>query len=180
MTAKKNRNRCCSEWADGPGYSRKKKQDTGLFCEQRQQLGDKLLKGQNRLSASFGDCKQQQPWGLFGHSWCLCCFLMLMKFVLVKRRWIKYTVKRWSYVQSTSQQQQLYPVTSVCEAIDCKGLYKLAKAGKIKGFTGIDDPYEPPLNCEIMIEQKDGVCPTPCDMAGQVVSYLDENGFLHA
>ncbi|KAL4562357.1 hypothetical protein LXL04_034559 [Taraxacum kok-saghyz] len=68
----------------------------------------------------------------------------------------------------------------VCEAIDCKGLYKLAKAGKIKGFTGIDDPYEPPLNCEIMIEQKDGVCPTPCDMAGQVVSYLDENGFLHA
>ncbi|KAL4561782.1 hypothetical protein LXL04_033956 [Taraxacum kok-saghyz] len=68
----------------------------------------------------------------------------------------------------------------VCEAIDCKGLYKLAKAGKIKGFTGIDDPYEPPLNCEIMIEQKDGVCPTPCDMAGQVVFYLDENGFLHA
>ncbi|KAL4567138.1 hypothetical protein LXL04_023659 [Taraxacum kok-saghyz] len=68
----------------------------------------------------------------------------------------------------------------LCEAIDCKGLYKLAKAGKIKGFTGIDDPYEPPLNCEIMIEQKDGVCPTPCDMAGQVVSYLDENGFLHA
>ncbi|KAL4576050.1 hypothetical protein LXL04_012138 [Taraxacum kok-saghyz] len=68
----------------------------------------------------------------------------------------------------------------VCEAIYCKGLYKLAKAGKIKGFTRIDDPYEPPLNCEIMIEQKDGVCPTPCDMAGQVVSYLDENGFLHA
>ncbi|KAL4555056.1 hypothetical protein LXL04_037667 [Taraxacum kok-saghyz] len=104
--------RCCSEWADGPGYSRKKKQDTGLFCEQRQQLGDKLLKGQNRLFASFGDCKQQQPCGLFGHSWCLCCFWMRMKVVLVKRRWIKYTVKRWSYVQSTSQQQQFYPVTS--------------------------------------------------------------------
>ncbi|CAI9289805.1 unnamed protein product [Lactuca saligna] len=68
----------------------------------------------------------------------------------------------------------------VCERRDPKGLYKLARAGKIKGFTGIDDPYEPPLNCEIMIEEKDGVCPTPCDMAGQVVSYLDENGFLHA
>ncbi|XP_024985751.1 adenylyl-sulfate kinase 3-like [Cynara cardunculus var. scolymus] len=68
----------------------------------------------------------------------------------------------------------------VCEERDPKGLYKLARAGKIKGFTGIDDPYEPPLNCEINIEQKDGVCPTPSEMAGQVVSCLDENGFLHA
>ncbi|XP_065874198.1 adenylyl-sulfate kinase 3 isoform X2 [Euphorbia lathyris] len=40
----------------------------------------------------------------------------------------------------------------VCEARDPKGLYKLARAGKIKGFTGIDDPYEPPLNCEGAIE----------------------------
>ncbi|KAL4568775.1 hypothetical protein LXL04_024390 [Taraxacum kok-saghyz] len=49
-----------------PRLQQKKKQDTGLFCEQKQQLGDKLLKGQNRLSASFGDCKQQQPCGLLG------------------------------------------------------------------------------------------------------------------
>ncbi|XP_042393257.1 adenylyl-sulfate kinase 3-like isoform X4 [Zingiber officinale] len=43
----------------------------------------------------------------------------------------------------------------LCEARDAKGLYKLARAGKIKdlhaGFTGIDDPYEPPLNCEIIL-----------------------------
>ncbi|XP_019096485.1 PREDICTED: adenylyl-sulfate kinase 1, chloroplastic-like [Camelina sativa] len=39
----------------------------------------------------------------------------------------------------------------VCEARDPKGLYKLARSGKIKGFTGIDDPYEPPLNCEISL-----------------------------
>lgn len=67
----------------------------------------------------------------------------------------------------------------LCEARDPKGLYKLARAGKIKGFTGIDDPYEPPLNCEIEIKQKDGVCPTPNAMAGQVVSYLEEEGYLH-
>lgn len=67
----------------------------------------------------------------------------------------------------------------LCEARDAKGLYKLARAGKIKGFTGIDDPYEPPLNCEIEIKQKDGICPTPNDMAGQVVSYLEEEGYLH-
>ncbi|KAH9301608.1 hypothetical protein KI387_013191, partial [Taxus chinensis] len=36
----------------------------------------------------------------------------------------------------------------ICEERDAKGLYKLARAGKIKGFTGIDDPYEPPESCE--------------------------------
>ncbi|KAL0718496.1 hypothetical protein Bca4012_067818 [Brassica carinata] len=40
----------------------------------------------------------------------------------------------------------------VCEARDPKGLYKRARAGEIKGFTGIDDPYEPPLNCEIVMQ----------------------------
>ncbi|KAK6941995.1 hypothetical protein RJ641_027372 [Dillenia turbinata] len=67
---------------------------------------------------------------------------------------------------------------AVCEERDAKGLYKLARAGKIKGFTGIDDPYEPPLNCEIEIIQKDGVCPTPYEMAGQVTSYLEDKGYL--
>ncbi|KAH9618375.1 hypothetical protein KSS87_018240 [Heliosperma pusillum] len=37
----------------------------------------------------------------------------------------------------------------LCEARDPKGLYKLARAGKIKDFTGIDDPYEEPQNCEV-------------------------------
>ncbi|KAF9598912.1 hypothetical protein IFM89_032766 [Coptis chinensis] len=67
---------------------------------------------------------------------------------------------------------------SFIEARDAKGLYKLARAGKIKGFTGIDDPYEPPVNAEIEIQQKDGTCPTPLAMAGEVVSYLEEKGFL--
>ncbi|KAH7512859.1 hypothetical protein FEM48_Zijuj12G0135000 [Ziziphus jujuba var. spinosa] len=85
----------------------------------------------------------------------------------------------------------------LCESRDAKGLYKLARAGKIKGFTGIDDPYEPPLNCEqfqlndlplfsfsfffflkIKLQQENGVCPTPSAMAGQVVSYLEDQGYL--
>lgn len=37
----------------------------------------------------------------------------------------------------------------VCEGRDVKGLYQRARAGEIKGFTGIDDPYEPPLNPEV-------------------------------
>lgn len=68
----------------------------------------------------------------------------------------------------------------VCEARDPKGLYKLARAGKIKGFTGIDDPYEPPLNSEIILHQKEKLCPSPCDMAEKVISYLEMKGYLQA
>ncbi|KAH0721216.1 hypothetical protein KY290_006134 [Solanum tuberosum] len=68
----------------------------------------------------------------------------------------------------------------LCEDRDPKGLYKLAREGKIKGFTGIDDPYEPPLNCEIELQLKDGIVPTPHEMAGQVVSYMENGGFLEA
>lgn len=39
-----------------------------------------------------------------------------------------------------------------CVKRDVKGMYKLANEGKIKGFTGIDDPYEPPLNPEVIID----------------------------
>lgn len=38
---------------------------------------------------------------------------------------------------------------AVCEERDVKGLYKKARAGEIKQFTGIDDPYEPPANPEV-------------------------------
>ncbi|XP_066355739.1 adenylyl-sulfate kinase 3-like isoform X5 [Miscanthus floridulus] len=68
----------------------------------------------------------------------------------------------------------------ICEARDPKGLYKLARTGKIKGFTGVDDPYEPPVNGEIVITMKDGECPSPKAMAKQVLCYLEENGYLQA
>jgi adenylylsulfate kinase len=38
---------------------------------------------------------------------------------------------------------------AVCEQRDVKGLYRKARAGLLPQFTGIDDPYEPPLNAEI-------------------------------
>jgi adenylylsulfate kinase len=40
----------------------------------------------------------------------------------------------------------------VCEARDPKGLYKKARAGELKGFTGIDDPYEPPEKAELVLD----------------------------
>ncbi|EOA13792.1 hypothetical protein CARUB_v10026887mg [Capsella rubella] len=71
----------------------------------------------------------------------------------------------------------------VCEARDPKGLYKRARAGKIKGFTGVDDPYEPPLDCEIVIQNNrdkglSSSSSSLSEMAEIVVSYLDENGYL--
>ncbi|EOX91682.1 hypothetical protein QUC31_003242 [Theobroma cacao] len=68
----------------------------------------------------------------------------------------------------------------ICESRDPKGLYKLARAGKIKGFTGIDDPYEPPLNCELVLPQKGINYASPCEMAETVISFLEEKGFLQA
>lgn len=44
----------------------------------------------------------------------------------------------------------------ICEQRDPKGLYKMARAGEIKGFTGIDDPYEAPLAPEVVVTPDDG------------------------
>jgi adenylyl-sulfate kinase len=49
----------------------------------------------------------------------------------------------------------------VCEQRDPKGLYQKARSGKLKGFTGIDAPYEPPEDPEIVVrtdEQTAGAC----------------------
>jgi len=69
---------------------------------------------------------------------------------------------------------------AVCEDRDPKGLYKAARAGKIKGFTGIDDPYEEPENAEIVMEvsKDDGVLMAPEKMAVHVMDYLKTNGYL--
>ena len=40
----------------------------------------------------------------------------------------------------------------VCEQRDAKGLYAKARRGQIKGFTGINDPYEPPVDAEITLD----------------------------
>ena len=63
------------------------------------------------------------------------------------------------------------------ESRDPKGLYKKARAGQIKGFTGIDDPYEPPLQPEITLETE---AAGPEVSAAQVVQYLESHGYLQA
>jgi len=61
----------------------------------------------------------------------------------------------------------------VCEQRDPKGLYKKARAGELKGFTGIDDPYEAPEKPEITLEAG---TKTPEQLADEVIAYLKKAG----
>lgn len=62
-----------------------------------------------------------------------------------------------------------------CEARDIKGLYAKARAGEIKGFTGIDDPYEAPDNAELTLDTA-GRTVDAC--VQEVISLLETKGIL--
>ena len=64
-----------------------------------------------------------------------------------------------------------------CETRDRKGLYAKARAGIIKGFTGIDDPYEAPENAEISIDTTNM---TPEAAAQMILLHLENEGFIPA
>jgi sulfate adenylyltransferase len=63
----------------------------------------------------------------------------------------------------------------VCEQRDRKGLYAKARAGKVKGVTGVSDPYIPPKNPELKI---DTTKITPAEAAQEVLLYLEEHGYI--
>jgi sulfate adenylyltransferase len=63
----------------------------------------------------------------------------------------------------------------VCEQRDVKGMYAKARRGEITGFTGIDDPYEPPLDAELTL---DTVRHTPEVSARAVLEHLIQDGFV--
>jgi len=63
----------------------------------------------------------------------------------------------------------------VCEGRDPKGLYKKARAGELKHFTGIDDPYEEPLTPELVV---DSATRPPDELAAEVVAWLERAGKL--
>jgi sulfate adenylyltransferase len=67
------------------------------------------------------------------------------------------------------------PPLEVCEARDRKGLYAKARAGLIKGFTGIDDPYEAPENAELVIDTSDISAE---EAAQRILLFLEKEGFI--
>jgi adenylylsulfate kinase len=74
---------------------------------------------------------------------------------------------------------EVYVQVSLAEAEkrDPKGLYKKARAGQLKGFTGIDDPYEAPEKPELVIETES--C-KPHEAAEKILALLEKNGHLTA
>ncbi len=63
----------------------------------------------------------------------------------------------------------------VCESRDVKGLYAKARAGEIPQFTGIDDPYEPPLHPELRLDTEGRA---PAESAAEVLAYLEARGII--
>jgi bifunctional enzyme CysN/CysC len=63
----------------------------------------------------------------------------------------------------------------ICEKRDPKGLYKKARAGEIKNFTGIDSPYEAPLDPDLRI---DGADHSPEESAQLIIEYLEKNALI--
>jgi adenylylsulfate kinase len=66
---------------------------------------------------------------------------------------------------------------ATAEQRDPKGLYKKARAGELKGFTGIDDPYEPPEKAEIVIDAEKASAE---EAAKQILAYLEKGNYLTA
>ena len=65
----------------------------------------------------------------------------------------------------------------VCEQRDPKGLYRKARAGEIRNFTGIDDPYEEPLHPELVV---DSASRSPDELAAEIVAWLEQAGKIAA
>jgi len=63
----------------------------------------------------------------------------------------------------------------VCEQRDRKGLYAKARAGIIKEFTGISDPYEEPNDAEVVINTAEF---TPEEAAQEIILHLEREGFI--
>ncbi|HYT27934.1 MAG TPA: adenylyl-sulfate kinase [Ktedonobacteraceae bacterium] len=65
----------------------------------------------------------------------------------------------------------------VCRQRDVKGLYKLADEGKLKGFTGVDDPYEEPDHPELVVETDKE---TVEESVSRIIAKLEELGYLES
>ena len=63
----------------------------------------------------------------------------------------------------------------ICEQPDRKGLYAKARAGMIPTFTGISDPYESPVDADVVIDTTNS---TPQEAAQEILLYLEKEGYL--
>jgi sulfate adenylyltransferase len=86
------------------------------------------------------------------------------------RRWVRETVERAAGPTAMLLVWVSTPL-EVCEQRDTKGLYAKARAGELTGFTGIDDPYEPPADADLVVDTS---VTSLDDAVGQVIDLLGD------
>jgi bifunctional enzyme CysN/CysC len=64
---------------------------------------------------------------------------------------------------------------NICEQRDPKGLYRKARRGELRNFTGLDSPYEPPINPELTL---DAIHDSASDLADRVIQFMQQHGIL--
>ena len=74
-----------------------------------------------------------------------------------------------------NENENNHALLEICEQRDRKGIYAKARAGIMKGVTGIDDPYEAPQSPELSI---DTTKLTPTEAAQEVFLFLEEQGYI--
>jgi adenylyl-sulfate kinase len=79
--------------------------------------------------------------------------------------------------ESIGQYVEVYTRCSLdaCIERDVKGMYKKALAGEIKGFTGVDDPFDDPENPEVICDTDKE---TPQESTDKIIKFLRDNGYL--
>jgi adenylylsulfate kinase len=88
-----------------------------------------------------------------------------------------YSARRQLSREEIGEYVEVYVKASVEECIkrDVKGMYKKALAGEIKDFTGVDDPYEEPVNPEILVDTE---AESVDESVEKVLRYLEKKGYL--
>ncbi|MEW5820677.1 MAG: adenylyl-sulfate kinase [Cyanobacteriota bacterium] len=101
--------------------------------------------------------------------------------LIVMTAFISPFIKERDFARSIVEKNEFVEVfvkcpLEVCEKRDTKGLYKKARAGEIKQFTGLDSPYEEPINPELTIDTNILSVDKSVDV---VIDYLLEKGIIH-
>lgn len=132
--------------------------------------GDKMRKGLNK-DLGFDDAGREENIRRIGE----LCKLFNEAGLITITSFISPFRKERDWVRSLFEPSEFIEIfidtpLEICEDRDPKGLYKLARAGKIKNFTGIDSAYEVPEKAELVIETK-GKATAQC--AKEILEHID-------
>jgi hypothetical protein len=81
----------------------------------------------------------------------------------------------YTHVMKTEALKQALTPLDACERRDPKGLYKKPRRGELQNFTGLDSPYEPPTNPELIL---DALNDSAADLADRIIDLMQRRGML--